>query len=128
VEPHITSSCLVMCKGEVYVYFFFVLFIGGFCGNCPKETIVRNILSSQYVYIFILVCQHLFFDFVALNREFYGMPRQYLEVYEAYGMMGMNPDQFLLKIYIGTSKDEKMLQAICEENTQHTTSVSFLVV
>jgi hypothetical protein len=77
---------------------FFVSFIAGFCGNCPKETIVRNIHSSQYVYIFILVCQHLFFDFVALHREFYGMPREHLEVYEAYGTMGMNPDQFLLKI------------------------------
>lgn len=76
----------------------------------------------------MLVCQHLFFYFVALHREFYGMPKEYLEVYEAYGMMGMNPDQFLFKIYIGTSKGAKMLQAICEENTQQTTSVSFLAV
>ena len=51
---------------------------------------VRNILSSQYVYNFMLVCQHLFFDFFVLHREFYGMPREYLEIYEAYGMMGMN--------------------------------------
>lgn len=56
------------------------------------------------------------------------MPTEYLEVYEAYGMMGMNPDQFLLKIYIGTSKGAKMLQAICEENMQQTTSASFLAV
>jgi len=72
----------------------------------------------------MLVCQHLFFDFIALHREIYGMPREYLEIYEAYGMMGMNPDQFLCKIYIGTSKGAK----ICEENTQQTTSVSFLAV
>jgi hypothetical protein len=39
---------------------------------------------------FILVCQHLVFDSVALQRESYGMPREHLEVYEAYGMMGMN--------------------------------------
>jgi len=43
-------------------------------------------------------------------------------------MIGMNPDQFLFKIYIGTSKGAKMLQAICEENTQQTTSVSFLAM
>lgn len=46
------------------------------------------------------------------------MPREYLELYEACGMMGMNPDQFLLKIYIDTSKGAKMLQVICKENTQ----------
>lgn len=102
--------------------------MAGFCSTCPKETIVRNIHSSQYVYIFVLVCQHLFFDFVALHREFYGMPRVYLDVYEAYRMMSINPDQLLLQIYIVTSKGAKMLQAICDENTQQTTSMSFLAI
>jgi hypothetical protein len=74
------------------------------------------------------VCQRLFFDFVALHRELYGMPREYLEVYEAYGTMSINPDQLLLKIYIGASKGAKMLQAICDENTQQTISVSFLAM
>jgi hypothetical protein len=59
------------------------------------------------------MCQNLFFDFVALQREFYGMPREYLEVHEACGMVGINLDQFLLKIYIGTSEGARILQAIC---------------
>jgi hypothetical protein len=102
--------------------------MAGFCGTCPKETIIRNIHSSQYVYIFVLVCQRLYFDFFALHREFCGMPREYLEVYEAYRAMSIYPGQLLLKIYIGISKGSKMLQAICDENTQQTTSVSFLAM
>lgn len=56
------------------------------------------------------------------------MAREYLEVYEAYGMMSMNPDQFLSEIYISTSKGAEKLQANCEENTQQTTSVSVLAM
>jgi hypothetical protein len=33
-------------------------------------------------------------------------------------MMSMNPDQFLSKIWVGTSKGAKISQSICEENTQ----------
>lgn len=56
------------------------------------------------------------------------MAREYLEVYEAHGTMIMNPDQFLSKIYIGTSKGAKMLQANCEGNTQQATNVSVLAM
>jgi hypothetical protein len=56
------------------------------------------------------------------------MPREYLEIYEAYGMMSMNPDHFLSKIFISTSKGAKISQTICEENTQQTTSVPFLAL